>query len=294
MFQSLLARFKARPVVMSLATLGAVFVLAIVAVYAISSAKLAHRYEAPAIALNAPEPASAERGEHLATIYSCKSCHKEAGHPLFSVPMVATVVATNLTRVAHEYSDAEFARILRTGIKRDGTSAIDMPTDAFSAISDQDIVDITAWLRTLKQVPDAEPSATSVGPLGRLAVVADDFPASAKMPRRTAPVAPPRGSAQEYGEYLHNVMCSHCHRLNEPHEPVPGQIAPPLAPTVMGYEIADFTHLMRTGKGMGDRELGLMSEVARDSYAHLTDEEIAAVHAYLRAVAEQVEAPPQK
>lgn len=292
MLQSLLARFKTRPVVMSLATLAGVVVLAVALLYALSSWRLAKQYEAPEIALNAPLPASAERGSHMADILSCKACHSEAGRPLFSVPFVATVVASNLTRVAQEYSDAEFARILRTGIKRDGTTAISMPTDAFSGLSDQDVADLTAWLRTLKQVPDAEPAHSTVGPLGRIAVLMGDFPASADLPRRTAPVAQPNATPKELGEYLNTVICSHCHRLNEPHEPVPGEIAPALAPVTAGYELADFVKLLRTGKGMGDRELGLMSVVSRDALKHMTDEEIAGLHAYMRAMAEQVEAPP--
>jgi cytochrome c553 len=294
MLQLIFDRFKARPIVMSLATLAGVVVLGFVALYALSSMRLARQYEAPEITLNAPEPGSVERGAHMASILSCVACHKEAGYPLFSAPLVATVVASNLTRVAQEYSDAEFARILRTGIKRDGTTAISMPTDAFSGLSDQDIVDLTAWLRTLQPKPDAEPSSTSVGPLGRIAVLTGNFPASAELPRRAAPVSQPHGSPKEFGEYLQNVICSHCHRLNEEHEPVPGTIAPPLAPATMGYELADFTKLMRTGKALGDRELGLMSEVSRDALKDMTDEEIEALHTYLRAVAEQVDAPPSK
>jgi hypothetical protein len=42
--------------------------------------------------------------------------------------------------------------------------------------------------------------------------------------------------------------------------------------------------LLRTGLGAGDRELGLMTEVSLDTLKHLDDEEIAAIHAYLRGV----------
>jgi hypothetical protein len=47
------------------------------------------------------------------------------------------------------------------------------------------------------------------------------------------------------------------------------------------YPTEDFRHLLRTGKGMGDRELGLMSSVARGDLSHMTDSEIDAIHAYL-------------
>jgi hypothetical protein len=49
------------------------------------------------------------------------------------------------------------------------------------------------------------------------------------------------------------------------------------------YDLEQFTRLMRTGKALGDRELELMSSVSRDGFSHLTDEEIAAIHAYLNA-----------
>ena len=45
---------------------------------------------------------------------------------------------------------------------------------------------------------------------------------------------------------------------------------------------------MRTGIAVGDREVGLMTEVARGRFRHLQDDEIAAVHGYLQAVAAAV------
>ena len=54
------------------------------------------------------------------------------------------------------------------------------------------------------------------------------------------------------------------------------------------YEPDQFRRLLRTGLAAGDREVGLMSEVARGRYKHLTDAEVDAVHAYLRQVAKRV------
>ena len=45
--------------------------------------------------------------------------------------------------------------------------------------------------------------------------------------------------------------------------------------------------LLRTGVPAGERELGLMGELARGRYSHFTDAEIAAIHAYLKAVGER-------
>ena len=39
---------------------------------------------------------------------------------------------------------------------------------------------------------------------------------------------------------------------------------------------------MRTGVAIGDREVGLMSEVSRGRFTHFTEREQRAVHQYLR------------
>jgi hypothetical protein len=42
---------------------------------------------------------------------------------------------------------------------------------------------------------------------------------------------------------------------------------------------------MRQGRGLGDRDLGLMSEVARGRFSLMSDEETRALRAYLRTLA---------
>jgi mono/diheme cytochrome c family protein len=89
-----------------------------------------------------------------------------------------------------------------------------------------------------------------------------------------------------HGDYLVKVACTNCHLLDAPQNLGPGRIAPALREMAPAYDLAQFTHLMLTGKGIGERELGLMSDVARTSFVHLTEDEIAAIHAYLTAPTE--------
>lgn len=42
---------------------------------------------------------------------------------------------------------------------------------------------------------------------------------------------------------------------------------------------------MRTGRPLDGRQLGLMANVAVTRFAHFTDAEVSAVHAYLRTLA---------
>ena len=44
----------------------------------------------------------------------------------------------------------------------------------------------------------------------------------------------------------------------------------------------DFTRLMRTGIGIGNRDLGKMTAMGRDRFSSLTDEEVRAIRAYLQ------------
>jgi hypothetical protein len=50
---------------------------------------------------------------------------------------------------------------------------------------------------------------------------------------------------------------------------------------VAGYDEAAFRTLMKTGKALGDRELPMMSGVARGRFANFTDDEVGDLYAFL-------------
>ena len=281
--QSAISFFKTKTVRWTLFGLVALIFGAGVVLYAGSAWRLARTYDVAPIVLNAPA-SSAENGDRLATLIGCKACHNANGGVLFNVPIVGRLVTPNLSRITEEYSDAELARVIRAGVKRDGTSAIAMPTESFAWLADDDLADIIAWMRSLKRVPDNEPSQTTWGPVGRLMILQGTAPFSAEEGKgATPPAAHPTAPPVAVGDYLTHVACRDCHRLDVEHRVKPGTIAPPLRAVAQGYDLAQFTHLMRTGQGIGDREVGMMSEVAKSSFMHFSDAEIAAMHAYLNA-----------
>lgn len=281
--QRLLRLARSRALKLSVAIVVAVLLAGFLVLYAASEWRLAQTYDRPTVALRLTG-GSAERGDRMAALLACKDCHGESGRVLFSAPFVAQMVAPNISRIAPTYSDEELVRLIRFGIRRDGTSVLIMPADSLSAVSDQDLADVIAWLRTLERKPDTEPSATTLGPIGRIMAVVGAAPLSAAMTHHEdAPLSRPVETQIEEGRYLTTVVCSHCHRMDEEHEDMPGLMVPPLRPMGQSYDLAAFQHLLRTGKAQGDRELRLMSDVARSSFSHLTDEEIAAIHAYLNA-----------
>lgn len=265
-------------------SLAAIVLIAVAVLYGGSEWRLNRTYERPSIALNPPEQPSAERGQRLSILNGCQGCHGTHGRVFLDVPALGRLIAPDLARSAAHYSNAELAVLIRAGIKRDGTSTLVMPVNAMSALADQDVADLIAWLRALKPEGQTETATTTIAPLGRFLILTGVFPFSADMPRDPAPpAAHPVAPLVVVGEYLVKTTCAHCHALDEERELKPGLKTPPVRAMTQSYDLAQFTLLLRTGKAIGDREVGLMSEVSRDGFSHLTDEEIAAIHAYLNA-----------
>jgi mono/diheme cytochrome c family protein len=77
------------------------------------------------------------------------------------------LVAANITPDAetgiYSWNDRELARAIREGISRDGRTLIGMPTEEYSIISDEDLVSIVVYLRSIDPVHNALPK-TSVPP----------------------------------------------------------------------------------------------------------------------------------
>ncbi len=277
---SALTFFNRKAVRWTLATLGAV-VVGLIALYAISSSLLSTEFKIAPAALRLPGPASPERGGRMAAVVGCVDCHQSHGRIMFSAPLVGSIVAPDLARAQSTYSDAELIALIRAGVKRDRTSAIEMPANALSSLADSDLADIIAWLRALKQDEDTETAQTSLGPVLRFLLLTGTVRISARGPFDPAPPVSAPQDQLPHGAYLVKIACTGCHALDVPQDLGPGRTAPALRDVVPAYDLQQFTNLMRTGKGIGDRELSLMSEVTRTSFVHLTDDEVAALHAYL-------------
>jgi mono/diheme cytochrome c family protein len=104
------------------------------------------------------DAASIERGKHLATLL-CSDCHGAnlAGTDFFSDPGLGAMHAKNLTSgkggVGASYTDADFVRALRHGIRPDGTSVFVMPSTDFRYAERSGFGSIIAYL---KQVPPVD------------------------------------------------------------------------------------------------------------------------------------------
>ena len=255
-------------------------------VYGISEYRLHHTYDVEMVDLRSDVVAgSISEGERLGHVFGCSGCHQKNGRVLADVPHVVRLVAPNLTRIVPAYSDSEFVRLVRRGVKRDGTSVIEMPASSFAVMSDDDLVTILAYLRSLPPVEDSQPATTEFHLLGRLAIALGKVPFTAlAAPPVLAPFHRPVATASEQGEYLVKTICSHCHNAAEFHDNGWGMVTPPLALMGQAYSSDAFRLFLRTGKALGNRDVGLMSELALEDFSHMTNPEIDAIHVYLNSI----------
>jgi len=271
-----------------LGTLITLLLIASAAVWLISSHKLTATVPGKPEHLAEPTAAQLADAERQARTLGCFSCHGEGlrGNKMFDEPMVGTIWAPNLTRVAAHATDEQLARSVRQGVSDEGPPLIIMPSEAFQHLSDQEVAALIAMIRKLPQGGSNTP-ANSYGPLGRLGIVIGKFKTAPKLVAEYAKREPqPVGAEFEAGRRLATLACSACHGPDlKGQEAKPGEMAPDL--TIAGaYDLPAFTKLLRTGVPAGGQKLPMMGGVARTDLSHLNDAEIAQLHAYLAARAQ--------
>ena len=270
----------------ALGSLAALAVVAYVGAYLRSEQIMTHRYATQATAVAIPtDAASIAEGRRLAIIRGCfGGCHgKEAeGAVMFDDPMIARIVAPNLTAATRKYTDAELVGIIRHGVRPDGRSMLVMPAEEYGPLNDADLGRIIAFIKSLPVVEGPGPGV-ALGPLGRVGVAVGQFKPVAEMIARTVPPPEATGEIATLGRYLARTTCTSCHGTSLTGDSNPEFTSPTLA-VVAAYSPEAFTQLMRNGVALGGRTMPTMSPWARQHLKHLTDEEIAALYSYLHDV----------
>ncbi len=258
--------------------LGLVVALAVV-IYVATAIMFGKVYEIPpsTFSLSVFET-DTEEGRRIARTRGCyRGCHGDLdGAVFFDEPGIGRLVAPNLTAAARKYSDPELEQIIRHGVRPDGRSLIGMPSASFYHLSDLDLANILAFIRSEPYMENELPSSRiDVG--ARFFILLGEFPLEAAeidhdAPRMVNAVDDPVAS----GEYLATTTCAECHGLD-----LNGNdFAPDLA--IMGaYTREQFEHLIETGKGLGDRDVGLMGKMATGRFSKFNARERDALHAYL-------------
>lgn len=280
--------------------LGAIVVLFVIAVgvlYFLGQSKFTKTYQVQVEPVTIPsDPASVERGKHLAGIM-CAGCHGEnfAGTALFDDPTLGSIHAKNLTSgkggIGSFYTDTDFVRTLHHGVRPDGTSVFVMPAYDFYYLSDQDLGDIVAFLKSVPPV-DQEWAPKQLTPFGLVLTgmgAFDQFIAAERIDQTgPRPAAPPAGVTADYGSYLVRLNgCRHCHgeklsggKVSDPTSTLHG---PNLTPggELAAWSDADFIKTLRGGVTPAGHQLDKM--MPWKDFAHMTDDELKAVFMYLQS-----------
>lgn len=231
-------------------------------------------------------PEGLKEGARLARINGCYSCHgaKGEGNVMVDIPPVITITAPPLS-IVQASSDAELARTLRHAVGRRDNALWIMP--AHRRVADSDLAMLMGHLRTLQATPADIGRKRGFGPVGRALMLIGKVEPSTREGGE-----PPAHRPTDLGPYLVDTICLGCHKMNEP-QPFAGdekQIAPPLAAMGAAYDDAAFVKLLRTGASPTSADIGEMSFAAKSAFRYLRDDEIAAIHAYLRKKAGEL--PP--
>ena len=276
-----------------------VLIVAVLGVlYAIGSARLNKKFAVPHQALAIPaDAASVARGRHLSiAVAKCVDCHGAdlGGRVFLDVPPFR-LVALNLTRgnggVGASLADADFARAIRDGVGPDGRGLVVMPSSDYQYLSDADLADIIAFVKSVPPV-DRQLPATDVRPLGRILLGAGQLPQSdATMidHSMTHLASVPEAATVEYGHYMAQTGgCIGCHGAHLSGGAVPGvpadfPHAQNITPTGIGrWSDADLVRALRTGKRPDGTTINRF--MPWEYTAQLDDTEMKALVLYLRSV----------
>ena len=266
-------------------------VAAIAVVYTVTTLHIRQRYELPDSPVRAAtDSAALARGRHLAeAISKCQECHAAdlGGELWVDEPAFGRLAGVNLTTGRGglgDYSDADFERAIRHGVGRDRQPLIFMPSEAFSAMSDEDLAALIGYLRSLPPV-DRQMPEPKVGPVARALYLAGNFPLLPVklIDHDSRPPAPPAGATVEYGRYLATIGgCRSCHGLA-----LAGD-ANPDAPDITvgrlgGWTEEDFFRSLRRGM-RPDGSVIDPEKMPWVASGRMTDEEIRAVWLYMRSL----------
>jgi cytochrome c553 len=276
---------------------GAVVVLLVVAygtAFAVSGRKLAERFDVRLTTVTVPtDEASIAWGSHLVNaVAGCQDCHgPDMSGTIMSDDPVALMSAPNLTSgrggIGADFTDGDWVRAIRHGVRRDGTSLLIMPSYAYANLSDRDLGAMIAYL---KQVPpvDNELPAFKLGLLGRALVGAGAFDeefVAKKTPQRESYDEVEPAVSHEYGTYLANVSgCTSCHRPELTGGPAGPPDAPPasdISPAALAsWTGEDFFRAMRQGIRPDGSEIS--DFMPWRVMGAMTDDELEAIWLFLR------------
>ena len=243
------------------------------------------------------DPALLERGRHVAeAIAPCANsdCHGTdlGGGKTMDVGPLGKFTAPNISEggLGATYSDGELVRVVRHGVKKDGTSVRFMPSHEFNWLPEADVAAAVSWMRTVPAVQKPN-GPFEVGLLAKVLDRLDMLPivTARRIDHAHIETAPPPTPTPAYGAFL-SRSCTGCHGETLAGGPIPGappEMAVPLnltphATGLAGWTLEDFKKTLQTGINKQGKKLDPMMPIS--AFGKLDDTEMQALFAYLSSL----------
>jgi mono/diheme cytochrome c family protein len=280
---------------------GALLVLVLAAaviVFVLSSRKLTRHYTVVVASVPVPNtPEAIARGQHVATIRGCLSCHGPdlGGALVMDNAAMGRVYGPNLTagkggHGARLHND-DWVRAVREGIRSDGRPLFIMPSKDFVALSDEDLGALLAFIASAAPV-DREVPPLAVGPVSRALLAFGKNRLSAEVidhARAPAAVHIRIEISPEYGRYLAST-CSGCHNPHfsggkiaegPPDWPPAANLTQGPGSAVAGWSGPDFIRVIRTAVTPAGKTV---NPVMPRAFGQMSDLELKALWSYLQTL----------
>jgi mono/diheme cytochrome c family protein len=238
-------------------------------------------------------PAQLARGQYIVNV-SCAGCHasvpEDRKSPLTGgadfareIPVpIGSMIVSNIASDGQikDYTDAQLFRAIRHGVRRDGLPLTSMPLLAIREYSDDDVKSIIAYLRSQPPARSNKEGGDQLNFVAVMLIGAGMFPSYAPAQESVASI--PQGITAAYGKYVGTLGdCRACHGPNMTGTPDSnlGPGAPNPRPFVATLTVDQFRRTLKTGKRPNGTDLKMPWQNA----AQMTDDDLAALYAYLRA-----------
>ncbi len=291
--------------------------LAIAVVFAFLHVTSTGQIEAQGLDFETNDELTVERGRYLALAGNCASCHTAergefmAGGLAFETPF-GTIFSTNITPDPEtgigNWTGEEFLTSMRRGVRPDGQHLYPVfPYTAFSKITDDDVVALYAYLKSIPAVRQVAPENELTFPFNQRSLMSFWKVMFFKEGAFQANVA--ESAEWNRGAYIVEAL-AHCGACHTPRnflgaeladkamaggeyiDEVPGGAkrpwsAPNLTPASNGLGLwpeEEIVAYLKTGMNKYVESFGPMNEVIMNSTRHLGEGDVSAMAAYLKSL----------
>ncbi|MEO8006493.1 MAG: c-type cytochrome [Betaproteobacteria bacterium] len=244
------------------------------------------------------DAAAIARGKYLFESRACMECHAQDGHggDVVKDDGGMYVHAPNLTSgkgsVTAQYTAEDWVRTIRHGVKPNGKPALIMPSEDYNRLTDEDLIALIAYLRSLPAVDGQGTEIRLPLPVKALYAFGVVKDSAERIDHALPPPAPlPSAVNPAHGAYVANG-CIGCHGDQLSGGKIPGtppdwppaaNLTPGKGSVMVNYETPDkFRAMLRSGKRPDGSAVSKVMPFR--SLAKLDDTDVDAIYVFLKTV----------